>query len=322
MLYTVRHVTRFAYEAPISESVMEIRMQPRTNANQRCIQFGLVTVPAARVLMYQDHDGNIVHHFGLPALHQRLTVTAEALVETGPAPLIPYDLGAGAWDRLDAITASGEFWEYLNPSPFTRRSPLLDALAKEVRLDRRDDPLMLLRRLNTELYDRFEYAPQSTRVDSPIDEALEARKGVCQDFAHILIALVRQVGIPCRYVSGYLFHHEGADRSTESATHAWVETYLPDIGWVGFDPTNNRLAEERHLQVAFGRDYADVPPTRGVFRGISAVRSELAAAVRVGPAHGGGSDLLPFIPWMSRDATAGFAEPLSNQTQQQQQQQQ
>jgi transglutaminase-like putative cysteine protease len=320
MLYTVRHVTRFAYEAPISESVMEVRMQPRTNANQRCIQFGLSTAPVARVLMYQDHDGNIVHHFGIPSQHSRLTVTAEALVETGPAPLIPYDLGPDAWERLDGITASGEFWEYLNPSPYTHPTTLLTKLAAELRLERVDDPLLLLRRLNTELYDRFEYSPQSTRVDSPIDEALEARKGVCQDFAHIMIALVRHIGIPCRYVSGYLFHHEGTDRSTESATHAWVEAYLPDIGWVGFDPTNNRLAEERHVQVAYGRDYADVPPTRGVFRGVSAVRSELAVAVRVGPAHAGGSDTLPFIPWMSRDASRGFAHLSPSQTQQAQQQ--
>lgn len=317
MLYTVRHVTRFAYESPISESVMEVRMQPRTDANQRCIQFGLTTVPVSRVLMYQDHDGNIVHHFGIPARHSRLTLTAEALVEVGPAPLIPYDLGEGSWEQLDAITASGEFWEYLNPSPYTKPTARLEKLASEIRLDRAEDPLLLLRRLNTEVYDRFEYSPQSTRVDSPIDEALETRKGVCQDFAHIMIALVRPLGIPCRYISGYLFHQERADRSSESATHAWVEAYLPDIGWVGFDPTNNRLAEERHVQVAVGRDYADVPPTRGVFRGVSAVRSELAVAVRVGPAHVGGSDTLPFIPWMSRDASTMYTDGTSATQQQQ-----
>jgi transglutaminase-like putative cysteine protease len=319
MLYTVRHVTRFAYEAPISESVMEVRMQPRTDANQRCIQFSLTTSPVSRVLMYQDHDGNIVHHFGIPAQHSRMTLTAEALVEVGPAPLIPYDLGDGAWEQLDALAASGEFWEYLNPSPFTRRTTLLDALANEIRLGRHEDPLLLLRRLNAEIFDRFEYAPKSTRVDSPIDEALQARKGVCQDFAHILIALVRQVGIPARYVSGYVFHNEREDRSLESATHAWMEAYLPDLGWVGFDPTNNRMAEERHILVAIGRDYADVPPTRGVFRGVSAVKQELGVAVRVGPAQSGGSDPLPFIPWMSRDATRTYNDaPASALTTQQQ----
>jgi len=317
MFFTVRHVTRFVYEVPISESVMEARMQPRSDGSQRCLQFSLTTLPSSRVMMYQDHDGNIVHHFGIPAKHSRLTVSAEALVEVAPAALIPFDLGRGAWEDLDDITATGEFWEYLNPSPFTHDSPRLEELAKEIGVTREIDPLALVRRLNTEIFDRFEYSPKSTRVDSPIDEALETRRGVCQDFAHVMIALVRRLGIPCRYVSGYLFHNERADRSEAAATHAWVEVLLPDLGWVGFDPTNNRLAEERHIRVAIGRDYSDVPPTRGVFKGISAVKSELAVAVRVGPAQAAVGDPLPFIPWMSRQASTGLVEPAPSNQQQQ-----
>lgn len=309
MLYTIRHVTRFVYDEPIRESVMEARMQPRTDGLQRCIQFSFTTTPSSRVLMYQDHDGNMVHHFGIPGRHSRLTVTAESLVENGPAPLVPYDLGDDSWERLDAITATGEFWEFLNPSPFTRPTALVDAFAREVGLERGPDPLLALRRLTTEIFDRFEYSPQSTRVDSPIDDALETRRGVCQDFAHIMIALARPLGVPCRYVSGYLLHQDRVDRSSEGATHAWTEALLPDIGWVGFDPTNNRLVEDRHIRVAIGRDYADVPPTRGVFRGVSAVRSELAVAVRVGPGHAAANDRLPFIPWMSREAVTPHAEP-------------
>ncbi len=318
MYYTIRHVTRFVYEATISESVMEARMQPRSDATQRCIQFGLTTTPNSRVMVYQDHDGNIVHHFNIPGRHSRLTISAEALVECEPAPLIPYDLGPDGWDELDAITASGEFWELLEPSPFARRTELLDAFAKELGLTRKMDALGLLRRLTTEIYDRFEYSPMSTRVDSPIDEALQSKRGVCQDFAHIMIALVRQLGIPCRYVSGYLFHHENADRSSIAATHAWVEALLPDLGWVGFDPTNNRLVEDRHIRVAIGRDYADVPPTRGVFKGVSAVRSELSVAVNVGSMQQTAGEALPFVPWMSRDAASTFVEAPAVQQQQQQ----
>ena len=151
-----------------------------------------------------------------------------------------------------------------------------------------------------EMYARFEYSPRSTRVDSPIDEALEARKGVCQDFAHIFLSLVRPLGIPARYVSGYLFQTAGSqDRSTDGATHAWVEVLLPDLGWVGLDPTNNLIADDRHIRVAIGRDYADVPPTRGVFKGVSTVRSELNVSVAVGPALSPlSNDLAPFTPWM------------------------
>jgi len=117
-------------------------------------------------------------------------------------------------------------------------------------------------------------------VDSSIDRALEGKQGVCQDFAHIFIALVRQLGVPTRYVSGYLFHRgEGNDRSADDATHAWVECLLPDYGWVGFDPTNNLLGDERHIRVAVGRDYGDVPPTRGIYKGDA--ESKLSVSVKV-----------------------------------------
>jgi transglutaminase-like putative cysteine protease len=319
MHYTIRHITRFTYDTPITESMMEARKQPRSDGTQRCIQFGLSTNPPSRVMMYQDHDGNIVHHFNIPGRHARLTVTAEALVECAASSALPDRLGVNAWPQLDAIVASGEHWEMLNPSTFAKPTERLTALAKELEVSRDDDPMALLRRLTTDIAARFEYSPKSTRVDSPIDDALEARKGVCQDFAHIMTALARQVGIPCRYVSGYLFHHAGSlDRSHDGATHAWVEALLPDFGWVGFDPTNNLLAGDRHIRVAVGRDYADVPPTRGVFKGKSAVRSELAVGVSVGPARlAMAGEALPFVPWMSREAT-GVVTVSDSSAQQQQ----
>jgi transglutaminase-like putative cysteine protease len=321
MHYNIRHVTRFTYETAISESVMETRMQPRTDAAQRCLHFGLSTQPASRVMMYQDHQGNVVHHFNIPGRHSQLTVTAEALVECVVPPELPRTLERGAaWERLDRLTESGEFWDVLNPSPFARRTALLDALSREIGLVRGDDPLETVRQLTAEIYTRFEYSPHSTRVDSPIDDALEARSGVCQDFAHVMIALVRGLGMPCRYVSGYLFQ-QGEDnvRSSAGATHAWVEALMPDLGWIGFDPTNNLMAGDRHIRVAIGRDYADVPPTRGVYKGTTAVRSELAVGVSVGPALAGTSgEAPPFVPWMSREAAAPLGTSDSAQQQQQQ----
>ena len=319
MYYTIRHLTNFDYDVPISESVMEARMQPRSDATQRCLHFGLSTSPSSCVMMYQDHDGNTVHHFDIPGRHARLSLTAEALVECLPSPLVPATLDPGAWELLDAIVASGYYWEFLNPSAFARATPRLEALASDIGLTRDLDPLAAMRRLTEEMYRRFEYVPQSTRVDSPIDDALAERRGVCQDFAHIFITLARSIGVPCRYVSGYLFHQPDQpthDRSRDGATHAWAEAMLPGLGWIGFDPTNNVLALDRHIRVAIGRDYADVPPTRGVFKGVSAVRSELAVAVTVGPAqsipHG---DVLPFVPWMSRPATGPMVEESGSQQQ-------
>ncbi len=304
MRYAISHTTRFTYDTGISESVMEVRMQPRTDGPQRCLHFALTTSPGARVMMYQDHDGNMVHHFDIPARHARLLVNADALVDCDTHKPLPYRLGPGGWAQLDARGATGECWEYLAPSTFARPTGLLSAFATEIGLERGHDPLVMLRRLMGEMYKRFEYAPQSTRVDSPIDEALAERRGVCQDFAHIFITLARSLGVPARYVSGYLFRNElSHDRSTDGATHAWAEALLPEIGWVGFDPTNNLIAEDRHIRVAVGRDYADVPPTRGIYKGLCAARHELAVAVRVGSVKDAlAGDTVPFTPWMSRDA--------------------
>lgn len=280
MFYTIRHVTTFRYDAPISESVMEVRMQPRTEDAQRCHSFDLRVDPRAAVSAYRDHLDNIVHHFDLPGEHDRLVITAESLVERDPGPLLPDALPADAWQELDRLTAEGDYWDFLMPSQFARPTPLLRELGRLLNIHRRDDPLSLLREINTAIFNTFSYVPQSTRVDSPIDDALRERQGVCQDYSHVMIALARELGIPCRYVSGYLFHRtDSADRSAQDATHAWVEALLPDWGWIGFDPTNNLLAGERHLRAAVGRDYADVPPTRGVFKGAAATELEVAVQV-------------------------------------------
>ena len=292
MYYTIRHTTRFRYSAPINESNMEVRIQPRSEGNQYCLDFQLHTSPRAHIMNYRGEFGNRVHHFDIPNSHNQLTITAQALVDvTAPSPL-PEALTPQAWDELDALTGSDDYWDTLMPSRFANPSELLYELAHELDVRRRDDPLTVLRDLNSAIYRTFEYSPKTTRVDSPIDEALSLRKGVCQDLAHIMITLARHLQIPCRYVSGYLYRGEG--RSTGEATHAWVEAYLPDLGWVGFDPTNNTVTDERHVRVAIGRDYADVPPTRGVFRGKA--ESELAVTVRIAPSQISLTDELPLEP--------------------------
>jgi transglutaminase-like putative cysteine protease len=278
--FSVRHLTKFRYSNMISESVMETRMHPRSDSNQRCLTFSLSVSPRCRVFSYRDHLGNNVHHFDIPREHSQLVIVAEALVEQQQLGEIPHFLYPEAWQQLDELVAEGDYWEMLLPSEFAKPSQALLSLIELFDIQRRDDPLMLLREINEKLYEYFNYVPRSTRVDSPIDEAIESRNGVCQDFAHTMIALVRHLGIPCRYVSGYLYHgKQDTDRSVSDATHAWVEAFLPHLGWVGFDPTNNLLAHERHIRTAIGRDYADIPPTRGIYRGRS--DSELYVAVQV-----------------------------------------
>jgi transglutaminase-like putative cysteine protease len=269
MNYAIRHITRFFYSAPIHESVMELYMHPRTEGHQRTLGFDVVVMPRAQIHAYRDYLGNTINHFDIPRSHTRLAITAEALIEMRPVPALPEALDVTTWGAIDQETQANDYWEWLMPSRFVQYPDALTHLAQELHAEtRQDDPLTLLRRLNTAIYQSFDYASDVTKVDSPIDVALEARKGVCQDFSHIMLGLVRALGIPCRYVSGYLYTGaDDQDRSRVGATHAWVEAWLPSLGWIGFDPTNNLLAAERHIRVAIGRDYADVPPTRGVFKG-------------------------------------------------------
>jgi transglutaminase-like putative cysteine protease len=231
-------------------------------------------------------SANQVHHFDIPGQHGQLVIVAESLVEMAPHAQIPESLSADSWADLDRLVHEGDFWEMLLPSEYATFTPELEALGKHLDLRRRDDPLSVLHKLNVQLYHYFDYKPKSTKADSPIDLALKSRAGVCQDFSHIMIALVRsRLQVPCRYVSGYLYHGDAhKDRSESSATHAWVEAFLPELGWVGFDPTNHLVAGDRHIRTAIGCDYADVPPTHGVFRGRT--KSELSVAVRVEPSEG------------------------------------
>jgi transglutaminase-like putative cysteine protease len=284
MFYAVRHFTRFRYSLPVWQSAMELRMQPRSENTQRCFTFQLSISPQARVFSYQDHLGNLVHHFDVPGQHQQLTITADALVEVEtPAPL-PESLGSDAWDELDAMIDREDYWDMLMPSRFARISPEVEALAKALEVVERGgrEPLELLTTLNYKLYQYFSYVKRSTGVNSAVEEAIRSQQGVCQDFAHTMISIVRNLRIPCRYVSGYLHRDpEHADRSDEGATHAWVEALLPDIGWVGFDPTNNLIVGGRHIRTAIGRDYADVSPTVGTMKG--SAETELQVRVRVTP---------------------------------------
>lgn len=286
MFYAIRHFTRYRYSRPVWESVMEVRMHPRSEHMQRCFTFQLSVSPRSRIFSFPDHMGNLVHHFDIPAPHQQLTIIADALVDVDPPDPLPDSIGVDAWDDLDRMVELEDYWDMLRPSHFARSSPELEAFAKECGVDKRNDrdPLELLRELNSDLYRGFSYVKQSTSVDSPIEDALLSRQGVCQDFAHIMITLVRNLRIPCRYVSGYLHHdsvHE--DRSAAGATHAWVEALLPGLGWVGFDPTNDLIASGRHIRTAIGRDYSDVPPTVGTMKGSG--QTEMQVRVRVTPSE-------------------------------------
>ena len=285
-------------------------MQPRSDRQQQCLRFKLKISPETKTFSYESYLGNVIHTFDIPGAHERLAIKAEAIVEMLPHPALPDALPVSAWDALDSDLMDRDCYDMLLNGRYVNDTALLQAFAAEIDWRRRDDPLTLLKELNHTIYTRFDYHQHVTTVDSTIDIALAARGGVCQDFAHIMLALLRQIGIPARYVSGYLFHRE--DRSDEDASHAWVEAWLPGLGWVGFDPTNDLIAADRHIRVCVANDYERAAPSNGVFRG--SAETELSVRVQVSK--------LDMVPTESTTLAPDIIMPQFGYTQQQQQQQQ
>ena len=284
MFFSIRHVTRFRYSVLVHESVMELRMQPRSEGPQTLRSFQIVTSPRAQLHAYTDNLGNAVYHFNVLRAHDELKIDAQAVVERA-AVETPPSVDSLEWERYNGFNLSSDHYDLLEPSRFARPSAaLMEFMERHDLTAPAGDPLTALKALNHFIFDAFGYEPGVTEVHSPIEHALAERRGVCQDFAHIMIAIARRWGVPARYVSGYICHRRKDEhRSSNDATHAWVECYLPSLGWVGFDPTNDIMAAERHIRVAVGRDYADVPPTRGTFKGDA--ETELAISVSVEPAQ-------------------------------------
>ena len=279
MHFGIRYLTEYRYGGPVSDNLNALRVRPATTTSQRCDEFHARIDPEARVSRHLDYFGTEVLEFGVPGGHERLTIDMRARVVTSdpPAP------AEGTWASLRSeayLDAAGEF-----ALPWQDQPPvaLLDALEGELR--GASGPLAALRRLCEVVPARFEYRRGATYVGSGIADLLAAGAGVCQDFVHLSLVLLRRVGIAARYVSGYLWAapEDGGADSLELDTHAWLEALLPGSDgrgepvWVGADPTNRRLADETHVKIGHGRFYADVPPVKGVYFGAAA--SELEARV-------------------------------------------
>lgn len=260
--------------------MMMLCLKPQNDRGQRVLNFGIKTDPAALLTSEQDCFGNTRHLFNLNGEHQVLEIIARSTVSPAPFSPLPHSLGAGAWNEIRSWKDSFALWDFVHPSALTRPSSLLTEFVDRHGIRPGEDPLEGLLRLSDTLYRSFRYVPGSTSVMSSIEQILTSGSGVCQDYAHTMIAVARSWSIPARYVSGYL-HLSGleGEQAPENATHAWVECLLPQLGWVGFDPTNRCLADERHVRIAVGRDYRDVSPTRGVLRGGESTGIEVAVRV-------------------------------------------
>ncbi len=267
--YRVEHISKFRYGSAAEGCAMLLRLRPGEEFGQRVLSFSLRIWPAAASVPCSDAFGNRCHLLNVHRTHSRATVRASSEVQTAAAAL-PERMDANAWQALADPALALRHWEFLAPSRFTQPTSALAAFTKRHGIRRGPDPLSSIRALSSTLHAVFRYEPGSTAVDSPIERILTTGKGVCQDYAHVMIAICRNWGIPSRYVSGYLGPGSGADDSASAAaaaSHAWTECLLPGLGWVGLDPTNGMAAGPAHIRTAAGRDYGDAAPTRGTVFG-------------------------------------------------------
>ena len=316
--YKLAHVTMFSYDGLVSESYNELRLRPRHDESQSCLSFRLTTYPSSRPAAHLDYFNNWVHHFHILPEHKELRVESEATVLVHPqqwasVPLTLTDFDAQREGLKD------EYFDWLAPSQYCPVVPEIADLAHQAESRCDGTARGFVESASDLIHDQFTYKPGSTHVHSSVRDSLTTRAGVCQDFSHLLIAVLRQRGVPARYVSGYLVPRQAADARavTENviggqASHAWVQAYVPETGWIGLDPTAGEFVEERHIVVARGRDYGDVPPVRGVYKGHAG--QNLSVDVLVRPAlDDDGAELL--------QETCAAPPPKPSESEQQQQQQ-
>jgi len=268
MRYRIIHTTRFEYAEPASDSQNELRMRPWDRDGQRCLAFDLSVNEPASTVEYSDFFGNRAHSISVSVPHRRLEIVATSIVEVEP-PATPATTGVTLAEFLrgDAVR-NNVYCEYLSPSEFIPFSERLRKFFWMARPQEQEDIGSYVMRMVEYVRDQFEYETRSTHVHSSLNDILNSGGGVCQDFAHLTIGILRLAGVPARYVSGYLAPlaaSSGLD-VTAQASHAWLEAWLPGLGWCGYDPTHRCATDGRHIVVAIGRDYADVPPLRGVYR--------------------------------------------------------
>ena len=286
MILEIQHETRFEYAEPAIESLTELRMEPVSDPEQSCHSYHLALSPQAEPFRYIDGFGNRVHHFNLLTPHQTVRILSASVVETHPGPR---DLAAsGARFPVERAKYPLEVLDFLQFRGSVRETTLLEPVLRALQPKAGRPVASVALEVSGYIRSNFEYARDATLATSPVDEVLRKAKGVCQDFAHLMIAVLRSFEVPTRYVSGYIHRP-----NKESQSHAWCEVWFPDLGWIGFDPTNDKVIDEHFVKVAIGRDFTDVPPNKGVCR----TQGKESISVRVETRE---LDRLPSLSWQDQ----------------------
>ncbi|MFW0786793.1 transglutaminase family protein [Gordonia sp. CPCC 206044] len=260
----VVHSTGFAYKSPVTSSYNEARLTPRSDNRQNVIVNRVETTPATRSYRYTDYWGTAVTAFDLHAPHEELEVSGMSVVETEPGARLDDEELAG-WDEVRSDYVEDRYDEMLSYTTYVRKNRQLSTTAN--RLAKGLEPVDAVEAVCKFVHEEMNYVPGTTGVHTTAVDAWNERKGVCQDYAHLTLLMLRSLGIPGRYVSGYLHPKPDAaiDKTVEGQSHAWIEAWTG--GWWGYDPTNDTAITEQHVSVGVGRDYSDVSPLKGIYTG-------------------------------------------------------
>ena len=273
MKWEVIHRTQYTYASPVRDSFNEAHLQPFSDEWQTVEHFELKVVPAARPRQHRDFYSNVVHHFEIVEPHDSLLVESQLRVTMKERPSPGEKDAPWPLARIGEAARESRMFDFLQESRFVELSPEVWRLALDATLNV-TDTWQAARVLMGFVYTRLKYESNSTTVQTHMRDVLQDRRGVCQDFAHVMIGMCRVLKIPALYVSGYL--------ATEiaSATHAWVEVLIPGVGWCALDPTHNRPADGNYIKIAVGRDYADVPPVTGNYKGTTNRTMKVSVNIR------------------------------------------
>ena len=287
MLFRVSHVTDYHYTAPVAEAYLELRLKPLNRRDQAVKRHTLTLEPTVSTSDYEDYFGNQVSVISLPFRHSRLVIESEAVVSTTRLQLPEQSLALSVQESRQILSSTLPFsFDYLQPTDMVRTGRDATQWARRYL---RGNAIVRegLEELNRAIHDTFEYQQGSTKFYTEVSSVWKARKGVCQDFAHIMLSVLRTAGLPARYVCGYIetippaATGNGSPRLVGSvATHAWVEVLVPGQTWVALDPTNNCWCGEQHIAVSFGRDASDAAPVRGTFKGAGSQSMKVKVRVR------------------------------------------
>ena len=275
--FFIKHTTKYNYNAPVIDGATLTRLHPINDDNQKVISHLISITNNPFIESFIDFYNNRVGTFMVIEPHDELNIISEVEVVTSPK-LIPDDSidKTLQWEELKRIKNTTDFIDFTAHKPFKGSKEITDVIL-DLMLKTKS-PFQAVLAICEYVYNNFEYKTGVTNVKTSLEEAWELKVGVCQDFTNVMLRMVKMLGIPARYVSGYICPNDEITRG-EGATHAWIEAYIPFYGWLGFDPTNHAIANENHVRLAIGRDYGDCAPVKGVFKG--SVEAEMQVTVSV-----------------------------------------